>query len=107
MEKLFTEPVGWIGLLGSMALMVVGHVGRKYLLPFLSIGKRQRYAGFVAMIADEITDDLRAKYPDREWTEWLDEAVDLVVDICEVGPDVARRAISAAVARKQAASKQQ
>ena len=103
MEEMMSAPAGWVGLLGSMALMVVGHVGRKYLLPFLSVGKRQRYAGFVAQIADEITDDLRHKYPDREWTEWLDEAVDLLVDICEVGPDVARRAISAAVARKQAA----
>ena len=103
MEEMMSTPVGWVGLLGSMALMVVGHVGRKYLLPFLSVGKRQRYAGFVAQIADEITDDLRQKYPDREWTEWLDEAVDLLVDICDVGPDVARRAISAAMARKQAA----
>ena len=87
-------------MLGSLALLLAGHIATKYIIPFLKVGKRQRLAELIAMIADEITDELRAKY-DKDWAKHLDQAVDKIIMILGVEPEVARRAINAAAARKQ------
>ena len=97
---LFSEPTSWLGILGSAGLVLLGHVVNKYVLPFLKVGNRKQYAGYIASIADEVTDDLKNKYPDKEWLKHLDEAVDLVISICEISPEIARRAVSAAANRK-------
>jgi hypothetical protein len=78
---------------------MLGFVAKKYLLPFLTVGRRQRYAEYIAKIADEIISDLRTRYPDQEWLKHLDEAVELLVEITEISPEVGRRAIRAAVQR--------
>ena len=90
----------WLTVLGSVGLLLAGHLARKYVIPFLQIGKRQRYAQFIAEIADEVTDDLRNRYPQKSWLKHLDEAIDALVSICGVSSEIARRAINAAVARK-------
>jgi hypothetical protein len=90
----------WLTVLGSVGLLLAGHLARKYIIPFLQIGKRQRYAQFIAAIADEVTDDLRNRYPQRAWLKHLDEAIDALVAICGVSSEIARRAVNAAVARK-------
>ncbi|MEW5994390.1 MAG: hypothetical protein AB1744_08335 [Candidatus Zixiibacteriota bacterium] len=100
MEFLFTEPGSWISVLGSVALVVAGHIANKYVIPFLKVGKRQKYAEYIARIADEVTDDIRSKYPQRQWLKHLDEAVDQLIMICGVTPEIARRAVRAAAARK-------
>ena len=100
METLFSQPGTWVSLLGSVAMLLAGWAANKYVIPFLKVGKRQQYAQFIATIADEVTDDLRNKYPDKKWLEYLDEAVDRLIAICGVSPEIARRAISAAAARK-------
>ena len=38
MESLFSQSGSLFGLLGSMGLLVAGHVARKYVIPFLSLG---------------------------------------------------------------------
>ncbi len=101
MDSIFGNPGSFLSVLGSMALLAAGWLANKYVIPFLQVGKRQRYAQFVAIIADEITDDLKNKYPDKEWLDYLDEAIDQLIAICGVSPEVARRAIKAAAARKQ------
>lgn len=100
MEGLFSQPGSWFSVLGSVGLILAGRVVTKYVIPFLSVGRRERYARHIAFIADDITDDLRGKYPDREWLKHLDEGVDRLISICGIGPDVARRAVNASVARK-------
>lgn len=100
MESFLLQTGSWLGLLGSIGLLLVGHMAKKYVIPFLKIGKRQQYAQFIAIIADEITDDLKNKYPDKVWLKHLDEAVDSLIAICSVSPEIARRAINASVARK-------
>lgn len=100
MDSIFSNTSSWMGLLGSIGALIIGHVANKYLIPFLKIGKRKQYAQYIATIADEVTDDLRNKYPEKDWLQHLDEAVDLLVSICEISPQVARRAISAAMNRK-------
>lgn len=100
MEASLFEPGSWLNVLGSLGLILAGHVVKKYVIPFLSAGRREQYARYIAMIADDITDDLKGKYPEKEWLKHLDEAVDQLIAICEISPDVARRAINASVARK-------
>ena len=97
---LFAQPTSWLGVLGSVGMLFVGHLANKYVIPYLQVGKRKQYAQFVAVIADEATDDLMKKYPDKEWLRHLDEAVDVIISICEVTPDVAKRAVNAAANRK-------
>ena len=95
-----TQPTSWLGMLGSIGMLFVGHLANKYIIPYLQIGKRKQYAQFIAVIADEATDDLKNKYPEKEWLRHLDEAVDVIISICEVAPDVAQRAAQAAASRK-------
>jgi hypothetical protein len=83
-----------------VGLLLAGHLARKYVIPFLQIGKRQRYAQFIAEIADEVTDDLRNRYPQKSWLKHLDEAIEALASICGVSSEIARRAINAAVSRK-------
>ena len=100
MESIFFNPGSWLGFLGSVGLALTAHIARKYIIPFLKIGKRQRYAGYIATIADEITDDLRTRHPNKQWLQHMDEAVDRLIDICGISPEIARRAIRASAARK-------
>lgn len=100
MESLFSEPSSWLSMLGSVGMLLIGHVANKYVIPFLKIGKRKQYAQYVATIADEITDDLKNKHPEKDWLKYLDTAVDTLISICDVSPEVAKRAISASLSRK-------
>jgi len=102
MNAIFSSTGSWLGLLGSVGLLLAGHIAKKYVIPFLKIGKRQHYAQYIAIIADEITDDLINKYPQKSWLKHLDEAVDTLITICGIGTDIARRAINASVTRKTA-----
>jgi len=90
----------WLGLLGSIGLTLAAYLANRYVIPFLKVGKRQKYARFIAVIADELTDELRVKYPDRQWLQHLDEAVDRLAEICGVSNEIALRAVRAAAARK-------
>jgi len=100
MESMLLNPTSWLGVLGSLAVLLAGHIATKYVIPFLSVGKRQRYAELIAMLADEITDELQAKY-EKDWTRYLDQAIDKLISILGIDAEVARRAINAAAARKQ------
>ncbi len=100
MEAFILQPGSWLSVIGSVGLILVGHLAKKYVIPYLSAGKRHQYAKYIAMIADDVTDDLKRRYPEKEWLKHLDEAVDSLISICEIAPDVARRAINASVSRK-------
>ena len=100
METVFLNTGSWLGLLGSVVLIAVSHVVKKCVLPFLSVGERHKYATYIATIADEVTDSLRTKYPEKKWLAHLDEAVDRLIEICGVSRDIAYRAVQAAIARK-------
>lgn len=88
---------------GSAALAVGGWLGAKFVAPFLRVEKRKKYAQWIAVIADEITDALLARYPNKAWLERLDESVDELARVCGVDVEISRRAIEAALARKNQA----
>jgi len=89
-----------VGGFGTIFLALVVWFARKYLVPFLQVENRRRYARYIAAIADEVTDDLVLKYPDRTWIKNIDEAVDKIISICNIDTEIARRAVSAALSRK-------
>jgi len=101
MESLFSQTGPWLGLLGSVATVVVSRLAGKYIIPFLSVGRRQRYASLIATLADEITDEFCLKYPKKEWLHHVDEGVDKLISILGISDDIARRALQASLARKQ------
>ncbi|RKX21920.1 MAG: hypothetical protein DRP35_03195 [Candidatus Zixiibacteriota bacterium] len=99
-DTIFTGASSWFSLIGSAALLLGSFLTKKYIIPFLSVGKRKQFAQYIALIADEVTDDLRKKYPQNSWLKHLDEAIDVLVDITGVAHDIASRAVNAAVNRK-------
>jgi len=101
MEFLFGNAGSIAGLVGSVAVMFAGFVANKYIIPFLKIGKREKYASLITTLADEITDELCAKYPDKEWLNYLDQAVNKLKELCEISDEVALRAMQAAFSRSK------
>ena len=100
MEFLGNSLLSWTGLLGSVGMLLVSYLAKKYVIPFLQVGKRRQYAYHIATIADELTDELRLKYPGKNWVKHLDEAVDTLMAVCEIDREIARRALQAAASRK-------
>ncbi len=100
MDFIFAQSGSILGLLGSLGLVAASYVAKKYVIPFLSVGQRHKYAEYLAAIADDVTDELRAKYPEKQWLAHLDEAVDRLIEICGVSREIARRVVMASVARK-------
>ena len=88
------------GGVGAVILTFIAWMAKKYLVPFLRVEGRRRYASYIAVIADDITDELRQKYPGRSWAVYLDEAIDKIIDVCDIKPETARRAAVAAFSRK-------
>lgn len=100
MESIVTGTGPWVGLIGAVGLAFMTYLARSFVLPYLKIGKRSRYARYISAMADDLTDDLRGRYPDNEWLEHLDEAVDRIIEVCEISPEIAQRAARAAASRK-------
>lgn len=90
------------GVWGLLAV-VVAFLAKNYLVPYLEVERHRRYAEWIAHIADEVTDDLVARYPNQRLLEFLDESVDKVMEICGIPDESARRAVKAAVIRKEKA----
>lgn len=100
LDTLFNNLVGIFGGIGAILMAVAVWLARKYLVPYLAVERHRRYAEYIALIADDVTDDLIARYPDNAWLKRLDEAVDKVIEICGIEDEVAQRAVSAAITRK-------
>lgn len=97
MELFSSNPI--INLLSTVGIAVLTYLANRHIIPFLAIGKRKQFAEYIATIADEVIDDLRAKYPNKAWLTKLDEAVETLVLICDIESEIARRAINASAAR--------
>jgi hypothetical protein len=88
------------GGVSTIFMALVVWFAKTYLAPYLKVESRRRYAEYIAVMADEITDDLVRRYPDNAWMKRLDEAVDKLIEVCGIDSEVAARAVSAALSRK-------
>jgi hypothetical protein len=86
--------------LGGLLMIVLTIFIRKEILPLLQVRRNRELAEFILVIADDVTDYFRLKFPSAHWSVWLDKAVERIIEITGVNRDVADRAIKAAVARK-------
>jgi len=86
--------------LGAILLLFLGWAIKRYLIPFIDTELKRKMAEYVLLIADEVTDQLVAKYPQNELFKWLDQAVDKIMEITGASREVATRAAHAALARK-------
>lgn len=103
--NIFSSLGDWItantfGALGAILLLLLGWAVKKYLIPFLDTELKKKLAEYVLLIADEVTDQLVARYPKNELLKWIDQAVDKIMEITGVSQEVATRAAEAALARK-------
>lgn len=87
--------------LGGILLLLLGWAVKKYLIPYLNTHFKKKMAEYVMLIADEVTDQLVAKYPKNELVKWLDQAVDKIMEVTGVSKEVATRAAQAALTRKR------
>ena len=86
--------------LGAILLLLLGWAVKGYLVPYLNTRLKKKVAEYILLIADEVTDQLVAKYPKNEVLKWLNEAVDKIMEITGASEEVATRAAQAALARK-------
>jgi hypothetical protein len=99
----FSHAFTLLGGFWSVLLTVAIWWARRELKPYLKTEERRRKAMWIAQLADEITDELKARYPESKWLERLDEAVDKLIEAAGIAPEVASRAVHAAAGRKSAA----
>ena len=99
-EFITNNLINLAGGFGIIFAALVTWFAKIYLVPFLQVEKRHRYARYIAAIADDVTDDLVQRYPDKSWLKNIDEAVDKIISICDIDTEIACRAASAALNRK-------
>ncbi|TET68772.1 MAG: hypothetical protein E3J45_02735 [Candidatus Zixiibacteriota bacterium] len=87
-------------IIGLVSLTVLAWLSKKFLVPTLKSNTNKNVAEHLLIIADDVTDYLSMKYPDKPWLEWLDVAVDEIAKITGVSDETARRAAQAAMRRK-------
>ena len=99
-DSLLNGMTSWTGLLGTIGLTLASYLAKRYVIPFLEVGRRRRYAEYIAHIADDVTDELKSKYPEKIWMNHLDEAINRLMAIVGISPEIARRVIKASASRK-------
>ena len=100
--SIFSTVSGWVlSGIGTLVTLIVAWLAKEYLLPLLSTERRKKMASYILLIADEVTDYFRLKYPEVKWTEWLDQAIEKIMEITGAPKEVAARAAQAAIARKK------
>lgn len=83
-------------------MLIIGILAGRYLKPWINkTNERLARAQEIALIADRITDELRAQYPDKKPLEWLDIAVDRLIKACDLkDADIAKREIACQIVKK-------
>ncbi len=90
-----------LAAVGTILMIYLGYLIKKEIVPFLKVKRNKEIAGYILVIADDVTDYFRLKFPSAHWSVWLDRAVDKIIDVTGVGKNAAERAARAAVARKK------
>ncbi len=90
-----------LAAVGTILMIYLGYLIKKEIIPFLKLKRNREIAGYILVIADDVTDYFRLKFPSAHWSVWLDRAVDKIIEITGVGRNAAERAARAAVARKK------
>lgn len=107
--QVMASVISWVGnmltekslaAIGTLLMLYLGYIIKKEILPLLQVKRNREIAEHLLVIADDVTDYFRVKFPGAHWSVWLDKAVDNIIEITGVGKDAAGRAARAAVSRK-------
>lgn len=90
-----------LAAVGTILMIYLGYIIKKEIIPLLKLKRNREIAGYILVIADDVTDYFRLKFPSAHWSVWLDRAVDKIIEITGVGRNAAERAARAMVARKE------
>ena len=90
-----------LAAVGTILMIYLGYLIKKEIIPFLKLRRNREIAGYILLIADDVTDYFRLKFPSAHWSVWLDRAVDKITEITGVGRNAAERAAKAAMVRKK------
>jgi len=86
--------------IAMLALLLVGWACRRWLMPFLDTALKNKVAEYALLIADDVTDDMVARYPDNKFWDIIDKSVDKIMEICGVSEETAKRVAGASLKRK-------
>lgn len=87
--------------IGAILMLYLGYIVKKEVLPLLKVKRNREIASHILIIADDVTDYFRLKFPNSHWSVWLDKAVDRIIESTGVGRNVAGRAAKASIARRE------
>jgi len=94
-----------LAALGALLMIYLGIIIKKEVLPLLTAKRNREIAEYILVIADDVTDFFRLRFPSAHWSVWLDQAVDKIIEITGINKEVAGRAIKAAIVRKPEGAK--
>lgn len=80
-------------------VIIIGIAIKQTVMPPLMARRKLDRAMFVQIIAEDVIDFFRLKFPSAHWSVWLDRAVDRIIEIADVERDTADRAAKAAYVR--------
>jgi len=89
-----------IAAIGTILMLYLGFIVKKELVPLLKVKRNMEIARHILVIADDVTDFFRLKFPSAHWSVWLDRAVDRIMEITGISRETAQRAAQAALSRK-------
>jgi len=89
--------------IGAVLILAIGFLTKKYIVPLLQKSLAKETASHLLLIADDVTDYFIEKYPNAKWSDWLNRAVDKIIEITGVGEEQAERVAIACLARKKTA----
>lgn len=100
MESILLKLLELIGL--PVIFLVIGWLAAKYLKPYIHANEeRLARSKEISRIADEVTDYMVQCFPNAQWDDWLDQAVDRIISSAGLtDPEKAKQAAVSALARK-------
>jgi len=90
-----------LGGIWSIVGVVVVWIAKKYLVPWLKVDERKKYATYIVQIADEMIEAAMAKWPGEKWLGRVDEIIEELAKVCDISLEAAKRVVNAQVAYRR------
>ena len=87
-------------------LLIIGYLSGRFLKPWIhKCPARLARAQEIALIADRITDEMVLLFPNAKWDNWVNDAIDKLIDATDLkknpsGRNIARREVMSQILKK-------
>lgn len=66
-----------------LVMLIIGYLAGRHLKPWIhENADRLARAQEIALVADRVTDEMTIMFPGQKWDNWIDEAVDRIIEAC-------------------------